>query len=172
MSTLNPQSGLPIIIKGGRKSGILPKPIEIHATNNFLVTEEYQSQPNQWIQSDSDFSVTYVESLTIGPAGEDQQFCQTSSMSHPLTYLFKDNKDNNIFTLSEVANGGNYSLLVSVDVPDNCFEITQPPDWTVSIFDTTDIEVFAVEVVDSNSVVVCRLLRTNEYDIQLNLTSV
>jgi hypothetical protein len=169
MSTLNPQSGIPVIIKGGRSSGILPKPIEIHADDTFQVTEEFQSQPTQWIQSDSAFSVTYVESLTIGPAGEDQQFCQTSSMSHPLTYFFKDHKDNNVFTLSEVANGGNYSLLVSVDKTDNCFEITQPPNWTVSIFDTTETEVFAVEVVDSNSVTVCRLLRTNEYDIQLNL---
>jgi len=175
MSTFMPQQSIPIIIKGGSKSGIIAKPIEIQANSVFEVTEQFQSQPNEWIQSDSGFVISYVESLVIGEMGAGLQFCQTSSMAHPLTYEFKDSESNNIFTIREVAGGGNnYSLQISVDLPDDYFQITQAPksdeeNWTVSAFDTTNTEVYAVEVVDANSIPVCRLLRASEEDIYLNL---
>jgi hypothetical protein len=175
MSTFMPQQSIPIIIKGGSKSGILAKPIEIQANSTFEVTEQFQSQPNEWIQSDSAFAVSYVESLTIGEMGAGLQFCQTSSMAHPLTYEFKDSESGNIFTIKEVAaaGGSNYSLQISVDLASDYFQITQSSktdgNWTVSAFNTTNAEVYAVEVVDANNVPVCRLLRANEEDIYLNL---
>lgn len=170
-----PQQGAPIIIKGGGSS-LSATAIEIHSTSVFQVTEEFQSQPNEWIQSDSDFLTNYVESVMIGEPGENMQFCQISSMAHPLTFAFKDGKDANIFTIAEVADSGNYTLQISVDVSDDYFQITQAAesasnnnDWFVSIYNQTGAEVFAVEVTDSNNVLVCRLLRTNEDDISLNL---
>ncbi|MEP6901002.1 MAG: hypothetical protein ABJA66_04585 [Actinomycetota bacterium] len=173
MSTLNPRQGIPVIIKGGSKSGILAKPIEIQANSDFQVTEEFHSQANNWIQSGSDFAISYVESIMIGEMGANLQFCQTSSMAHPLTYAFKDAKGANIFTITEVAGGGNYSLQISVDLPDNYFQITDTSEsksgWTVSLFGTTDAEVYAVEVIDSNNVPVSRLVRMDEADIYLNL---
>jgi len=116
-----------------------------------------------------------VESLTVGEMGAGQQYCQTSSMAHPLTYEFKDSDNNNIFTIKEVSGSGtDYSLQIAVDLPDDYFQITQSPksdspNWTVSAFDTLNTEVSAVEVIDRNDVPVCRLLRANEEDIYLNL---
>jgi hypothetical protein len=173
MSTFMPQQSIPIIIKGGTKSGILAKPIEIQANSVFEVTEQFQSEPNEWIQSDSAFTVSYIESLMIGEMGAGLQFCQTSSMAHPLTYEFKDSESSNIFTIKEVAAGSNYSLQISVDLSGDYFQITQSSksdgNWSVSTFNTTNTEVYAVEVVDANNIPVCRLLRANEEDIYLNL---
>ena len=174
MSTNQVQQGIPVIIKGGSKSGILAKPIEIHANSVFSITEEFQSQPNDWIQSDSDFSVSYVESLVVGELGNGQQYCQTSTMAHPLTYVFKDSDNNNIFTLQEVADGGNYKLQFSVALANDYFEVTEESKefeegWTVSAFNTVNSEVYAVEVLDAGNVPVCRLLRSSEEDIYLNL---
>ncbi len=179
MTTDIVRQGIPIIIKGGGGSSLSATAIEIQATSVFQVTEEFQSQANEWIQSDSDFSISYVESVMIGEPGENMQFCQTSSMAHPLTFAFKDGKDETIFTIAEVADGGNYVLQISVDVPDDYFQITQAAesesnnnDWSVSIFNPSAAEIFAVDVTDSNNVMVCRLLRTNEADISLNLEPV
>ncbi len=173
MSTIRLQQGIPIIIKGGSKKGIVATAIEIQANSNFQVTEEFQSQANDWIQSDSGFSISYVESIMVGEMGNNLQFCQTSAMAHPLTYKFKDDKGANIFTITEVAGGGNYSLQISVDLPNNYFQITETSEsksgWTVSLFDTTDPEVYAVEVTDANNVPVSRLVRMDEADIYLNL---
>lgn len=174
MSTEMPEQSIPIIIKGGSKSGILVKPIEIQANSIFQVTEEFQSEEDTWIQSDSDFAVSYVESVAIGEMGAGLQFCQTSLMTHPLTYAFKDDKGANIFTITEVADSSNYSLQIGVEFPDGYFEITDTDQskkgsWTVSRFNTTDTEVYEVEVTDANNVPVCQLLRTNEEDIFLNL---
>jgi hypothetical protein len=175
MSTFMPEQSIPIIIKGGSKSSIIAKPIEIQANSVFQVTEQFQSQPGEWIQSDSDFAISYVESVMIGDMGAGLQFCQTSSMAHPLTYEFKDSDNNNIFTIKEVAGGGsNYSLQILVDAAGDFFQITQSPksddpNWTASAFDTTNTEVYAVEVVDANDIPVCRLLRPSEEDIYLNL---
>jgi hypothetical protein len=175
MSTYMPEQSIPIIIKGGSKSGILAKAIEIHANSVFAVTEQFHAQPSEWIQSDSDFAVSYVESVMVGEMGAGLQFCQTSTMAHPLTYEFKDSDNKNIFTIREVAGGeSNYTLQVAVDLPDDYFQITETSkseagNWTVSTFNTTDAEVYAVEVVDANKIPVCRLLRTNEADIYLNL---
>jgi len=149
MSTDMPQQGMPIIIKGGSKSGILAKPIEIQAGGIFQVTEQFQSQPDDWIQSDSDFTVSYIESLMVGEMGADLQFCQTSSMAHPLTYIFKDAENNNIFTISEVADGGNYSLQISVDLAGDYFQVTEAgksgSEWTISTLNSADPEVAAVQ---------------------------
>lgn len=174
MSENTVQQSIPIIVKGGSRSGILVTPIEIQANSVFQVSEEFQSQPSEWIQSDSNFSVSYVESVTVGEMGAGLQFCQTSEMSHPLTYEFKDSDDKNIFTIKEVTNGGGgYSLQISVTTPNDYFQITEGAkaveEWTVSTFDTTNAEVYAVEVIDATETPVCRLLRTNEEDIFLNL---
>ena len=174
MSTDKVQQTTPIIIKGGSKSGILAKPIEIHANSIFQVTEQFQSQPSEWIQSDSDFVISYIESVVVGELGAGLQFCQTSSMVHPLTYEFKDSDNSNIFTISETAGNGNYSLQISVDLPDDYFQITEASKsateaWTISTFNTMNTEVYAVEVIDANNIPVCRLLRANEEDIYLNL---
>jgi hypothetical protein len=175
MSINKVQQGMPIIIKGGSKSGILAKAIEIQAGGVFRVTEQFQSQPAEWIQSDSDFSISYIESVMVGEMGAGLQFCQTSEMAHPLTYEFKDSEDNNIFTIKEVAGtGSNYSLQISVDLTGDYFQITEASksdaeNWTGSAFNTTNTEVYAVEVLDAGNIPVCRLLRTSEADIYLNL---
>ena len=179
MSTDMPQQASPIIIKGG-KSGILPKAIEIWASGDFQVTQQFQSQPDEWIQSDSDFAVSYIESLVVGEMGEGQQFCETSSMAHPLTYAFNDSDGNNIFTVREVVNAKGYSIQISVNSTNDYFTITTQSEasgesatsaemWTVSTFNTVGSMVYAVEVKDTNNVPVCRLLRANEEDIYLNL---
>jgi len=174
MSTKIVQQGMPIIIKGGNKSGILAQAIEIQASGIFQVTEQFQSQPNEWIESNSDFSISYVESVMVGEMGVNLQFCQTSLMAHPLTYEFKDSDNNNIFTIREVANGSNYSLQIAVDLADDYFHITEGgksdnETWSGSVFNTVNPEVYAVEVIDATNTPVCRLLRTNEEDIFLNL---
>ena len=174
MSTLMPQQGMPIIIKGGSRSGVLAKPIAIQASGSFRITESFHAQPDEWIQSGSGFTVSYVESVMVGEMGAGLQFCQTSSMAHPLTYAFKDSEDNNIFTIQEVGDGSNYSLHIAVAGADNYFQITEQSkasadDWRVSAFNTTDAEVYAVEVIDADNVPVCRLRRTGEDDILLNL---
>jgi hypothetical protein len=175
MSTFQAGQSIPIIIKGGSKSGILAKPIEIHADSAFEVTEQFQSQENEWIQSDSGFSISYVESVVIGENITTSPFCQTSTMAHPLTFEFKDSEYTNIFTVKEIAGSGtNYLLQISVDLPDDYFQITESPkaddpNWTVSAFDTLNTEVATVVVVDANGVPVCRLPRPSEADIALNL---
>jgi hypothetical protein len=177
MSTYMPQQGVPIIIKGGSHKGTIASAIEIQANSVFQVTEEFQSQANEWIQSDSGFSLSYVESVMIGEMGDDLQFCQTSSMAHPLTFAFKDGKNANIFTITEAADSGNYTLQISVEPPDDYFQITETAksessttsSWSVSLYNSAAAEVFAVEVTDANNVPVCRLLRANEEDIYLNL---
>ncbi len=173
MSTRKVQQTVPVIIRGG-KSGIIAKAIEIEANSLFHVTQQFQSQPEEWIQSDSDFTVSYIESIDIGEMGGDLQFCQTSSMAHPLTYAFKDSAKNNIFTIQEIADGNNYSLQITVDLTNEYFQITQEEKsvsggWTVSTFSTTNAIVAEVEVTDANNIPVCQLLRTEEEDIFLNL---
>jgi hypothetical protein len=174
MSENNLQQGIPVIIKGGSRSGILPKAIEIQANSVFAVTEQFQSQPTEWTQSDSAYSISYVESLMVGELGGSLQFCQTSTMQHPLTYNFKDSDGKNIFTIQEVADGGNYLLQISVDLTDDYFQITEQSNspnetWTASTFNTTNSEVAMVEVLDAGNVPVCQLLRTDEEDIILNI---
>ncbi len=173
MSINKVQQSVPVIIRGGR-SGIIAKEIEIQADSLFQVTEQYQSQPNQWIESDSAFTVSYIESIAVGEMGAGLQFCQTSSMAHPLTFAFKDSGKNNIFTIQEVADGNNYKLQISVDLTNDYFQITEEENsvsggWTVSTFNTTAAIVYEVEVTDANNIPVCQLLRTEEEDIFLNL---
>lgn len=86
-----PEQSTPIIIKGGSKKSSIP--IRLEPNSTFEVTQSYQSQPNDWVQSGSDFSVSYIESLNIGSLSNNPQYCQTSSMAHPLTYAFKDDED-------------------------------------------------------------------------------
>ncbi|MBS1794648.1 MAG: hypothetical protein JSS81_12385 [Acidobacteria bacterium] len=172
MSKGTDQQSVPIIIKGGSKRGIIATAIEIQANSVFQVTESFQQQQSDWIQSDSEFSISYVESVAIGDMGPEMQFCQTSAMAHPLTYEFKDDQGSNIFTIREMAGNDGYYLQISVDSKDDYFQITKDSGneaWTVSLFDTTAAEIYAVEVTDANSVPVCRMLRANEEDIFLNL---
>ena len=173
MSTQKVQQTVPVIIKGG-KSGIIAKAIEIQANSIFQVTQQFQSQPEEWIESNSYFTVSYIESIDIGEMGGNLQFCQTSTMAHPLTYAFKDSNKNNIFTITEVADGNNYSLQITVDSAGEYFQITDSDkavsnSWTVSTFSTTNTIVAEVEVTDANNIPVCQMLRTNEEDIFLNL---
>jgi len=173
MSTKKVGQSIPIIIKGGR-SGIIAQTIEIQANSIFQVTQEFQSQPEEWTASNSYFSVSYIESIDIGEIGGDLQFCQTSSMAHPLTYTFKDSNKNNIFTIQEVADSNNYALQITVDLAGEYFQVTDSDksvsnSWTVSTFSTTNAVVGVVEITDANDVPVCQLLRTNEEDIFLNL---
>jgi len=164
----------PICIKGGSKSGIQPTPIEIYANSVFLVTESYQQQQSDWVQSDSDYTFNYVDSIMVGETGADPQFAQTSSMAHPLTYSFNDSTNKNIFTIQEVIDGSSCYLKVSVDVENQYFQITQESKsgadaWTISSYNTTAPEVYSVVVTDANSLAVCRFVRLNEEDIYLNL---
>lgn len=173
MSKDLPQQSLPVIIKGGSHKGIIATAIEIQVDGGFQVTREYQSQADNWIQSDSSFSVSYVESVMVGEMGESLQFCQTSLMTHPLTYEFADDKGAIIFTIKEFSAAGDYSLQISVVKSGDYFHITKASEtkdnWSTSLFDSTDAEVAAVEVKDANNVPVCRLLRAKEENIYLNL---
>ena len=172
MSSDLPQQGIPVIIKGGSHKGIIATAIELQVDGGFQVTQEFQSQADNWIQSDSDFSVSYVESVMVGEMGDSLQFCQTSLMTHPLTYEFQDDKGAIIFTIKEVAAAGDYSLQISVGKSGDYFHITKssdPGSWSTSLFNSTDAEVAAVEVKDADNTPVCRLLRANEEDIYLNL---
>ncbi len=174
MSTNRALQNTPIIIKGGKGTGITASGIEIQANSVFQVTESFQSQQNDWIQSDSNFTVTYVESVVVGEVSAGMQFCQTSSMAHPLTYAFKNSKDVTIFTIKEVADGDNFYLQINVDASNDYFQITQGNqssgnDWTGSVFNTVNVIINSVEVTDANDVAVCLLLRANEEDIVLNL---
>lgn len=174
MSIKKVEQSVPIIIKGGR-SGLVAQAIEIEANSVFQITEQFQSQPEEWIQSDSDFAVSYIESIAVGEmGGGGLQFCQTSSMAHPLTYAFKDAKKNNIFTIQEIADGNNYKLQISVDLTNDYFQVTEEDKavsngWTASAFNTTNAMVYEVEVTDANNIPVCQLLRANEENIILNL---
>jgi len=164
----------PIRVKGGTKgSSLLPATIEIQANSVFQVTETFEEQPSDWIQSDSIFMVSYVESLGVGEPDNWEQFCQTSTMAHPLTYAFKDADNNNIFTIQEIADGDNFYLQIAVAPPDDYFQISQQPksgdNWTASLYNTTLTAVYAIDVSDRNDVFVCRLLRPNEEDIYLNI---
>lgn len=174
MSSGLPQQSVPIIIKGGNKKSSIP--IRINANSTFQITEEFQSQSSDWIESASDFSVSYIESLNIGSLSGNPQFCQTSSMAHPLKYAFKDDVDKDIFTIVEVADGNNYKLQISVGYSGSYFQVEQTSEatingeWTDSVFNSaTETEVVAVEVTDSNDVPVCRISRADDSDIFLNL---
>lgn len=167
-----PEQSVPIIIKGGNKKSSIP--IRLEPNSNFQITESYQSQSNDWLKSDSDFSVSYIESLNIGSLSGEPQFCQTSTMAHPVTYAFKDDQDKNIFLITEVADGNNYSLEISVQYPNSYFQVTQSApgvgNWTESVFNSSlDAEIAVVEVTDHNNVPVCRISRTDDSDIFLNL---
>ena len=174
MSTDLPQQSTPIIIKGG-KGGILATPIKFQAYSVFVVTQHLQSQPLQWTQSDSNYSVSYIESLVVGEMGVgEQQFCQTATMAHPLTYTFMDAEKNPIFTVQEIADSGNFKLQITVDAAGDYFEVTQeskavPDAWTESTFSSTDAVVYMVEVKDSTNTPVCQLVRGEEEDIFLDL---
>jgi hypothetical protein len=179
MSNYLPQQGMPIIIKGGGKKGIVTNAIQIQTPGDFQITQPFQSQQDDWIQSDSNFSISYVESIMLGQMDENLQFCQTSLMTHPLTFEFKNKKGLNIFTIKEILDSGNYYLQITVVMEDDYFQVTEESestgaetsngDWSVSLFNTTDVDLYAVEVTDANDVPVCRLVRANEEDISLNL---
>lgn len=167
-----PEQSTPIIIKGGNKKSSIP--IRLEPNSTFEVTQSYQSQPNDWVQSGSDFSVSYIESLNIGSLSNNPQYCQTSSMAHPLTYAFKDDEDKNIFIITEVADGNNYTLEISVQYPNSYFQITEAASgtgkWLESDFNSSlDAEVAAVEVTDADNVPVCRISRTDDSEIIMNL---
>lgn len=176
MSSDLPQQSVPIIIKGGDLD--TSSPIEISTMSYFQITQEFQSQPNEWLQSSSDFELSYVESLNlISPSGDDQ-FCQTWTMSHPLTYAFKDAKNKNIFVISEVAQDKNYTLNIDVQYANSYFQIDQQSsenasngsDWTDSVFvSETPVEVAKIEVTDSSGTPVCQFLRSNEEQISLSV---
>ena len=173
MSTRKVQQTTPIIIKGGR-SGLIAQAIVIEANSVFRITEQFQSQSEEWIQSESNFAVSYIESIDIGEMGGDLQFCQTSSMEHPLTYAFKDSAKNNIFTIQEIADGKNYKLQITVDLTGEYFQVTEEDKavsngWTVSTFSTTNVMIAEVEVTDAHNTPVCQFIRTDEEDTFLNL---
>lgn len=174
MSSDLPQQSVPIIIKGGSKKSLTP--IRITAYSQFQITESFQSESDDWIQSDSDFSVSYIESFEVGEIGGNLQFCQTAPMSHPLTFTFKDSDNNNIFTVTEVADGSNYGLHIAVQYSGGFFQVEQTSElagginWSESVFDPPDAEVYLVEVTDSSNTPVCQIIRpTDDSDIFLNL---
>lgn len=177
MSSDLPQQSVPIIIKGGNKK--TSSRIQINSLSLFQITQEFQSQADEWLQSSSDFELSYVESLNLVSLTGDAQFCQTSTMSHPLTYAFKDDQDKNIFIISEVADGNNYKLSISVQYPNSYFQIAQQSSegmtngngWTESIFNSgsLDAEVVKIEVTDSTGTPVCQLLRSTDEEITLSV---
>ncbi len=179
MSPDMPQQSIPIIIKsGGGGGGEIDQaktPIDINANSIFKVTEEYNSQPTDWLKSDSHFTVSYVESIAIGENGKNMQFCQTSRMSHPLTFAFKDAKGKAIFTIVETADDKNFSLQFSVDYPDCYFQVSDTSKtaskgfWSDSIFSMSGMNIHIIEVIDSNNIPVCQLLRFDNAEIFLNL---
>lgn len=177
MSSDLPQQSVPIIIKGGKKQD--QRPIQINSLSYFQVTQEFQSQSDDWVESTSVFELRYVESLNlISPTG-DAQFCQTSTMSHPLTFVFKDSQDKNIFIVSEVAAAdNNYTLSINVQYSNSYFQITQQSSenvtteefWNNSIFTSgMEAEVAKIEVTDSSGNPVCQFLRSDDEEITLSL---
>ena len=176
MSSALPRQSVPIIIKGGRIHDY--RPIEINSISYFRVTQEFQSQSEDWVESSSNFELSYVESLNLVSPTGDAQFCQTSTMSHPLTFAFKDSQNKNIFIISEVADSGNYTLSINVQYSNSYFQIAQQSAenvtteeyWNNSIFTSgMGAEVAKIEVTDSGGTPVCQLLRTNDEEITLSL---
>lgn len=178
MSAKLPEEITPIIIKGGSKKSSTP--IRINANSTFQITESFQSESDDWIQSESDFSVSYIESVVFGELGGSQQFCQTSSMLHPLKFTFKDSDNNTIFTVTEIAaSGADFDLHISVEYSGGFFQVEQTSqlaggtDWSESVFDPSDAEIYLVEVTDRNNTPVSQLIRTDdESDIFLDLEPV
>lgn len=176
MSSDLPQQSVPIIIKGGDTD--TSSPIEISTISYFQVTQEFQSQSSEWLQSSSVFELSYIESLNLVSSTGDDQFCQTSTMSHPLTYAFKDNQNKNIFVISEVAGKNNYTLNIDVQYSNSYFQIEQQSSedaaksdsWSESIFNSgTLVQVAKIEVTDSTGTPVCQLLRSNNEEITLSV---
>ena len=170
MSSDMPQQSMPVIIKGGNKK--TSSPIQINSLSLFQITQEFQSQSGGWLQSSSEFELSYVESVNLVSLTGDAQFCQTSTMSHPLTYAFKDDQEKNIFIISEVADGNNYTLSIDVQYPNSYFQsegVTNGDCWTESIFNSglLEAEVAQIEVTDSSGTPVCQLLRSNDEEITL-----
>lgn len=176
MSSDLPQQSTPIVVKTGNKQLFIP--IRINAYSEFQITEGIQTGSDDWTQSQSDFSISYVESINIGEPGGSQQFCQTSTMSHPLTFTFKDSDDNDIFTITEIASGSVFGLHIGVQFAGGFFHVEQATgkggeDWSESVFDPSDTEISTVEVKDSNDVPVCQFVITSgESDIFLDLEPV
>lgn len=177
MSSDLPQQSLPVIIKGGNKK--TSSLIQINSLSLFEVTQSVQSQSGGWLQSSSVFELSYIESLNLVSPTGDAQFCQTSTMSHPLTYAFKDDQEKNIFIISEVADNGNYTLSIDVQYPNSYFQIAQHSsegaangaDWTESIFNSglLEAEVAKIEVTDSSGIPVCQFLRSGVEEISLSI---
>jgi len=177
MSSDLPQQSLPIIVKGGNKK--TSSRIQINSLSLFQITQEFQSQSSEWRQSSSEFKLSYVESLNLVSLTGNAQFCQTSTMSHPLTYAFKDDQDKNIFIISEVADNNNYKLSIDVQYPNSYFQIVQQSSedatsgncWTESIFNSglLEAEVAKIEVTDSSGTPVCQLLRSSDEKITLSI---
>jgi hypothetical protein len=174
MSSDLPQQTTPVIIKGGSKKASIP--IRINAYSTFQVTESFQSESDDWIQSESDFTVSYIESFEVGEPGGNLQFCQTAFMLHPLTFAFKDSNNTTILTITEVADGAAYDLHIAVQYSGGFFQIEQTSelaegtDWSESVFEPADAEIYLVEVTDRNNLPVCQIIRaTDESDIFLNL---
>lgn len=167
MSTDKAQQGVPIIIKGGTKKSSIP--IRITAYDEFHITESIQSGSNDWIESKSDDPISYIESVVLG---DNQQFCQTSTMKHPITLTFKDSDSNHLFKITEVEVSGtsNFNLSISVEYPGSFFQ-ADGSSWSESDFDPSDMEIHLVEVTDVNNTPVCQLVREkgDDSDFILNL---
>lgn len=178
MSSDLPRQSVPIIIKGGNIYDT--KPIEINSISYFQVTQEFQSQAEDWLTSSSDFELSYVESINLVSPTGDAQFCQTSTMLHPLTFAFKDDQDKNIFIISEVAvANNNFTLSIDVQYSSSYFHITEQSSedtvttqefWNDCVFVSgTGVEVAKIEVTDSNGTPVCQFLRSNDEEITLSV---
>lgn len=179
MSSDLPQQSVPIIIKGGNKKA--SSRIQINSLSLFQITQEFQSQSSEWLQSSSDFQLSYVESVNLVSQTGDDQFCQTSTMSHPLTYAFKNDQNENIFIIREnkIPTQKNYTLSIEVQYPNSYFQIEQQSfenatngnNWAESIFNSglSVMEVTKVEVTDSNGIPVCQLLRSEDEEISLSI---
>lgn len=175
MSSDLPQQSLPIIIKGGNK--LTSNRIQFNSLSLFQVTQNFQSQSDEWLQSSSVFDLSYIESLNLVSPTGDAQFCQTSRMSHPLTYAFKDDQGDNIFVITEVADNNNsFTLSVDVQYPDSYFKIVPQSseaaptgnDWTESVFySQSETEVAQIEVIDKHGIPVCQFMRSQDEEITL-----
>lgn len=186
MSSALPRQSVPIIIKGGNIRSY--RPIELESISYFRVTQEFQSQSDDWLESSSDFELSRVESINLVSPTGDAQFCQTSTMSHPLTFAFKDDQDKNIFIVSTVAaTNDNYTLSINVEYSNSYFQISQQSSenaateqssenltteelWNNSIFTSgMEAEVAKIEVTDSSGTPVCQFLRSSDEQITLSL---
>lgn len=110
----------------------------------FRVERKYESNPDEWIASNTSFQTGGIDSVTVGDGGPLYQYCKTTGFVRPLTVLFicRDSLGNEevLFTVTEgVADKeGDCIMTIATEDPNTYFSITQtggpekPDTWEAS----------------------------------------